>query len=253
MTTPGRGQLLMLVDWDNLDRRRGGTDPETKYRVYLQQALMMAVRVSGAADVDVRLYGGWIDEGQLSRAGNAVAAVSAGDPLLPARHPSKREVLRGSVELARSLMERPDFEPSTYDELRGPDRVRLARGGAFEACTLTRSECPAHMARKFTKSWNASCPTPGCGVSADHAFVRRRQKMVDTMLTCDALLARANGYEALAIVSSDADFVPACLSAAGIHDLRVLLLQPWPGLRPEYLQPLVAAGVECLELGLDAR
>lgn len=253
LSTPESGRLLMLVDWDNLDRRRGGSSSEIRYRVYLQRALTAAVRVSGAELADVRLYGGWLADGQLSRKGNEIAAVSTSEPLLPARHPDRREVLRGSIELVRSMMHTPSFEPSTYEELRGPRRVQLSRGGGFDACALDGPGCPAHLARKFTKAWNASCPTEGCEVSADHAFVRQRQKMVDTMLTCDALSARSAGYETLAVVSCDADLVPASLGPATTDDLTVVLLQPWPGLRPEYLKTLEDAGVVCLDLGLDAR
>ena len=59
---------------------------------------------------------------------------------------------------------------------------------------------------------------------------RRRQKMVDRMLACDAIFAAARGQSPVGIVSDDDDLLPAALSAhAADRGDAVLMRRRAPG------------------------
>ena len=151
-------QGLALVDYDNLcpDNR---SEPEVELRTAeLLDSLARASQAAfpGLRELDVRLYGGWLDE-------LGIPSLSARWllPLLP--------VLRGR---RRGMIVRPTLATTMLQfpgvELRGTVRLQARR---------------------------------------------RRQKMVDAMLGCDAVFAAALGQSRVGIVSDDDDLLPAALSA----------------------------------------
>ena len=55
-----------------------------------------------------------------------------------------------------------------------------------------------------------------------------RQKMIDTIISCDAMFVSHDKNEIIAIVSDDDDLIPAFLSASGNHCDAVVLIRKRP-------------------------
>lgn len=151
-------QGLALVDYDNLCP---GNRSEPEVELCTAELLDSLARASQAAfpglrELDVRLYGGWLDElGVPSPSARWLL------PLLPALRGRRRGLIVRPA-LATTMLQFPDVE------LRGTVRLQAKR---------------------------------------------KRQKMVDTMLGCDAVFAAALGQSRVEIVSNDDDLLPAALSA----------------------------------------
>lgn len=151
-------QGLALVDYDNLCP---GNRSEPEVELCTAELLDSLARASQAAfpglrELDVRLYGGWLDElGVPSPSARWLL------PLLPVLRGRRRGLIVRPT-LATAMLQFPDVE------LRGTVRLHAKR---------------------------------------------KRQKMVDTMLGCDAVFAAALGQSRVEIVSNDDDLLPAALSA----------------------------------------
>ena len=151
-------QGLALVDYDNLCPDNSS---EHEVEIRTRELLDLLARATlavfpGLRELDVRLYGGWIDEHGVHSA-SALWLL----PLLPVLR-GRRQGLIVRPTLAMTMLQFPGVE------LRGTVRLRGKR---------------------------------------------RRQKMVDGMLGCDAVFAAARGHSRVGIVSDDDDLLPAALSA----------------------------------------
>lgn len=238
----------LLVDFDNLNDRQGRADIQVQVAYYLQQALEVFTLETDVYRVTVRLYGGWLARGVTSRRGSEVASALEAAAILPAPHPAGSGILRGTVELATSLVADPSTHwPDTFSTIPGAQRVRLAQRPHPDGCA-SNTDCPAQHVTRFTKSRLSVCPTDGCHVSAQTAFFERRQKMVDTIMACDAIDYAYEGTE-LGIVSSDLDLIPAVARAAQATHRKTMLIEPWRRLTEDYVDVLTARGViiQCLE------
>ena len=188
-------QGLALVDYDNLcpDAR---SEPEVEIcTADLLDLLAGASRAvfPGLSELDVRLYGGWIDE-------HGVHSESARWllPLLPALR-GRRQGLIVRPTLAITMLQFPGVE------LRGTVRLQGTK--------------------------------------------RRRQKMVDGMLGCDAVFAATLGQSPVGIVSDDDDLLPAPLSAHAADRADAVLMRrraPGQGLNDRSAKEY-GLRIQCLE------
>lgn len=211
-----RKSALVLVDYDNL-YPEPPADPSSLLRHdILSIADSLARVVPDVEVIQLRFYGGWVMNGLLSRqASELSSALSVADPF-PSRHPARSGVLHGSVELALTLLAVPNIDlGDTVRPRRGLSHVRLSGAPVPAGCVKHPTSCPATILRRFTRRWSSRCSATGCPVTNRDGFIRLEQKMVDTMLTCDALHACDRlGLSALAIMSTDVDLMPCLLSVA---------------------------------------
>ena len=151
-------QGLALVDYDNLcPGNRSELEVEIRTATLFESLARASLAAfPGLGELDVRLYGGWLDE-------QGVPSPSARWllTLLPALR-GRRQGLIVRPTLAMTMLQFPDVQ------LRGTVRLQAKP---------------------------------------------RRQKMVDTMLGCDAVFAVGLGQSRVGIVSDDDDLLPAALSA----------------------------------------
>lgn len=156
-----------------------------------------------AREVTYRLYGGWNGEVPETRVALRELTERA------VRHTPKRIA---STRLRFQLAEAPLWDSS----LRLLRTVRKIRHSHI-AATLSASEnCPQHEDCSFDylKQWcGGSCPETDCPVSLAEVASGFHQKMVDTLLTADALtIARDALAQLVMIASDDEDMVPAMLA-----------------------------------------
>lgn len=241
---------LVLVDYDNaFPPNAAFSDQEIALTVetWLRD---IATRMPTVARLDVRLYGGWYDESDLSRHGASVVRAMAAMPDFPLRNSDGR-ILRGIISLASTPLSLPHGPPllGTYRKRGSLPRIRLSKQPYPDACAQVDDRCPAAILKSFTKHSNRECPVDSCSLNAADAFVIHEQKMVDTMLATDLLIAcrDPSTYFAVVVVSGDSDFVPPMLAARTLDGVRLLQLRPRVEEASGYATAvLVDAGIEVI-------
>jgi hypothetical protein len=227
MVEQANRRAALLVDFDNCVRR-GQQDLASQLRAWLTHTVGTIVSADAHLDhVLVRLYGGWMQGGVLSRAGSEVAgALPQADPF-PSRRPDGR-VMSGTVELALGLAESPGrvFDDTVRRKNSAP-RLRRDREGLNGKCHDDTATCSIKMIARFTAATHRLCPTPSCGVTSGEAFLIQEQKMVDTMMTCDVLyLSQDPTLVATYVATDDTDLLPPLIAAATRRSGSATLISP---------------------------
>ena len=160
-------------------------------------------RTPSASEITIRLYGGW--HGDVPHTPHRLRdMVTRAIDQAPKR--SSRTRLR--LELADS----PIWDKS----IRILRSVRVNQMNRLHAQITSSSTCldPAACSLASFATWcQGSCPTSGCPVRLATVARTHGQKMVDTLLTADALvIARDQLADAVILASDDADMIPALLA-----------------------------------------
>jgi NYN domain len=233
MTSAGADTLVVtcvvLVDYDNAFPPSAGFSDEEVAHAFEGWLRQLAGHFPDAEHFEVRLYGGWYDDANLSRHGSEVARILTLLPEFPRRLAGDR-ILRGNISLAVSPLSSLGGTPllGTYRRRGSLPRVRLSKHPYPDACAQVDAQCPAAILKSFTKHSRRECPVDHCSLVASDAFVVHEQKMVDTMLATDVLLTGTLFPEnaAVVVVSGDSDFVPPLLAAKIVGRVRLVQLRP---------------------------
>ena len=214
--------VVVLVDYDNveeLNRRRGLLD-----LLSLSLVKLPAQVLPDNAVVETRLYGGWYEYDRPTPLAERLR--SEIDQHFPAvirltdqGHPRR---IRTIVQLARSLLIRPsDHLLNTFRSHRGTPRLN-SLDTPYPGCSIPDNCLMSALSPWLTKR---TCPVSTCDAKLQDVFVRRGQKLVDTMLTADAIfMASYQSGVTLVIVTNDDDLWPAICTAghlgASIHHIH---------------------------------
>jgi hypothetical protein len=223
------GVCLILIDYDNAFPPNADLSDDEIALDVERLLRRFSDRYPNASRFEVRLYGGWYDESNLSRRGSEAARLVTLMPEFPMRVQTGR-ILRGSIDLAVTPLAADSTRPllGTYRRRGSLPKVRLTRHPYPEFCAQEDQHCPAAILRSFTKNVRRECPVDACSLVAADAFVVHEQKMVDTMLATDVLTASQmpDVYSAIVVVSGDSDFVPPLLAARAIGHVELLQVRP---------------------------
>lgn len=244
------GTCLVLVDYDNaFPPNQSFTDEEIAHDVetWIRR---LSGRFPDIARFEVRLYGGWYDDADLSRRGSEVAQKLSKMPEFPIRLPSGL-FLRGGISLATGPLASASEAPllNTYRRRSSLPRIRLSGQPYPESCVQASATCPAAILQSFTKTVHRACPADGCATRANEAFVVHEQKMVDTMLATDVLTASrlAPSGSVVAVVSGDSDFVPPLMAAHMLGGISLVQLVPRENESSEFASfTLASAGIDVM-------
>lgn len=206
-----------LADLFNLDLWPTGRPPGVPdIRLGLDRLTEQVLEtVPSAREVIVRLYGGWHgDVPDTQRDLRDMVSREAADRPRRRKHQMFRLELaespvwdrnvpiRRSVRLVRSRRLRTKVDQPPNCAI-GPDRCSLSSFGAW--CT-------------------GRCPEKGCPVRLPDVVSRYTQKMIDTLLTADAMAIRYEGMADIVVLASDDDdLIPAMLALAA-SDLALVHL-----------------------------
>lgn len=161
--------------------------------------------VPAAREVTVRLYGGWHGNTPHSQAGlrHMVSTAISDTP--------KR---LGKQRLRLQVADHPIWDSS----MPILDSVRHHRVTRLTAQIVSPPDCPLDQACTLPafRTWaRGRCPESICSVELRHITSRYRQKMVDTLLTADAMaIANDALADVVVLASDDDDMVPALLALA---------------------------------------
>ena len=181
--------------------------------------------VPSATDVTIRLYGGWHRE-------TLDSPVDLRSMMSRAIDNNPRRV--GAQRIQVQLADHPIWEPGTLllRTLRESPVARMNVRPTRSASCASPTTCTFDALR----SWCVGrCPETSCSVRLPDIARRTRQKMVDTLLTADALaIIHYRLAEAVVLASNDADMIPALLALSAST------------LRPTHLRRRFATGSDDL-------
>lgn len=241
----GRG-VAVLVDFDNVFV--GAIDSPEQVAAAIDRLVRLAIsRASHADHVEIRLYGGWLDEGLYTRRASELQSAMSGTPKFPMRHPARSSILRGDVQLVTRLAAVPDLEwGHTLRQRSGLPRVRLADQPYPNACVHQSSACPVRALLKFAGRPGRECSAAGCGVTNRAAFRVPEQKMVDVLLSCDTIAYSRAAWNVM-VISSDLDVLPAVVMSATEFSGPVSLVRSVAKSADLYVDELSTLGVSVLD------
>ena len=165
------------------------------------------------AIADIRLYGGWYEHDRPTFLAQQLRSEIAQHfpAVVQLDAQAARRRIRAVVDLARSLLVRPDTDLlGTLRYRRGAPRLRSTTPpsrncAAPNNCALSSLQDQLKRPR---------CPHQDCQVELREAFQQPQQKLVDTMLTADAIfVARSATPTKLTIVTNDDDLWPGICTA----------------------------------------
>ncbi len=201
----------VLIDFDNFFP--GEIAAREQLDQDLRRAVDCALNVEPAlTHVEVRLYGGWLENGVLTgRASELQAQVGA--PSFAARHPRQPGLLRVTTILVTRLAAVVDLEwGHTLRSRLGLPQLRLADRPRPADC-VDHEQCPVRIVRSMSRGRQRQCSIDGCTVMNADAFLVREQKMVDSLLVCDTI-SYSQTSSALVVLSNDLDVLPGLVQAA---------------------------------------
>lgn len=164
--------------------------------------------------VDLRLYGGWFEDGLLTVHASKLVADIVGIRF-PMQHPKGHRLLRGRIGLATGPAALSGRQyGGTLTSRSGLKAIRLMDDKQPDGCA-SEENCAVRALKRLTKRSTSRCPTALCEVQNKDAFRHKEQKMVDTMMAIDTLhLAASFPQQRVIVASDDVDLVPALEVAA---------------------------------------
>ena len=214
--------VVVLIDYDNVEeinRRRGLVDLLSVSLVRLPADVLPDNTL-----VSTRLYGGWYEQDRLTTLAESLRLeIDQRFPtVLRFTERGHQRRIRALVALARSLLIRPNSDfLNTYRSRPGGPRI-TSRSAPYPGCSMP-DHCLMSVLGPLVS--RRSCPVVTCEARLRDVFVRRGQKLVDTMLTADAIfMASSQSNLTLVIVTNDDDLWPAICTAghlgASIHHIH---------------------------------
>lgn len=216
----------ILVDYDNVEeinRRRGLYNLVRTMLTTLPEAA-----VPDNSIADIRLYGGWYERDRpTSLAQELREEIAQHFPaVIRVSGPATGRRVRTLVDLARSLLIRPDTDLlGTFRHRRGPPRL-MSNAAPAPNCAVP-DNCP--LSRLHRQLKRPRCPELACHVQLREVFYQPQQKLVDTMLTADAIFV-ARSQPKIAIVTNDDDLWPG-ICTAGYLGAAIYHVHPQRGRR----------------------
>ena len=216
-TKVGTMTAYCLADLFNLSLWRPGGNPNyADVREGIGELISEVLCVVPAArELTIRLYGGW-------HGGSSQWAYDLRHMVARSLRHFPRRVKHQRLRL--QMADHPIWDRS----IRLLGSVRDSRVSHVSARIAVPSNC--HSADDCTlsalRSWHrGACPEPNCAVELGHILSQTRQKMVDTLLTADALTIASDAIADTVILASDEDDMLPALLALAASGLQLIHLR----------------------------
>jgi uncharacterized LabA/DUF88 family protein len=211
---------VVLVDFDNcrndrLDRAISRGNPSlADYRTVFDEmvsAMVAALRTCEMrSEFSFRFYGGWYES-------------VSGDPTdlhdmvvkCIMHHPRQLSGQRLNFEVAYAPLFRKDMR---FDATLRTEAWKQPEGKVNDLATCMKAQNSSRCPAVHTLScWiRGKCPESGCPGRLRDVASRRGQKIVDTLVVADAVIAGASDiYDRVVILSADDDLLPGLLFHSG--------------------------------------
>ena len=222
--------LRFLVDFDNVERGISRAGPASLARILVSRVPSQVLAKHEHSVV--RLYGGWREKGQATRAAqDLIPKISRESPLyIGVMHSGVSLKVRVNIEMADRPIGASSQLPATMVRDRSLRSFR-ALPQPWLNCT---DEATCGLSSMSNIRHTTSCSKKGCRNTISDILVRDEQKMVDTLIVADlAHNVFSERATHVVVVSSDSDMWPGILLAlrAGCQVLH------FPGVRGQRTDP----------------
>jgi hypothetical protein len=212
--------MEILVDYDNLERdvARAGM-----FALCTRLGVLIGQRRTAVPDrCRVRLYGGWYENKQFTRAAEKLIADI--DQVFPDAIAWQTKENPGKcltqAELAVSLQADPGRHLfHTFRERKFCAQLKCDTT-YFDGCN--EQYCPMREVADFL--YQQKCPNYTCRVSQADVLSKGEQKLIDTMITSDMIFLATQGEQDIVVISSDDDIWPGVRTAVQLG-AQVTLVQ----------------------------
>lgn len=193
------------------------SDIEAKLMVPIRAMLSNHVDIN---QIDVRVYGGWYQQGSLTdKASTAFTLLSGIDCATPLQNGERW--VRWRMENVISAYGTNHFWDNTYRQKNGLPRIVVKTDAHRDKCGIDKMHCPVEIVKKISKGAGKICQVEDCTLKAEDIFQTFGQKMIDTMMACDILtIGDEPETEAIAVMTDDVDLLPA-LVVSSLKNNRV--------------------------------
>lgn len=205
----------VLVDFDNcrnerLKRAIGRGKPSlSDYSDVFNEIIsgvINALRTSVRSQFDFRFYGGWFESvsGDPTDLHNMVIQCIA-------QHPRQLSGQRLNFEVAYAPLFRGDMRLEATlrtESWKKPD----GQVNDLATCMKAPGDSKCQALHTLSCWMRGRCPEPNCSRRLGDVASRRGQKIVDTLVVADAVIAGVSGiYDEVVILSADEDLLPGLL------------------------------------------
>ena len=199
---------IIIIDYNNIFCQNYNLTTTQK------EAIMTSVIskiVNDHAEIDyieVRFYGGWYRERELTRVGSQVITEHLSMSLFPVVVNGRR--IRGEQKIVDTLNDIDYIWYNTYREKHGLPRLVFSPEAKGALCDRNKLLCPINILKRFSKSSTRLCSIEGCSTSNGAAITQMGQKMVDAMMVCDIIsFSMDKDLCSLVVLTDDVDLFPA--------------------------------------------
>lgn len=209
-------RTAVLVDFDNcrndrLDRAIGLGNPSlADYQSVFDELISSTVSKlrtpTSRSEFYFRFYGGWFESttNDPTDLHNMIVQCVANHP----RHLNRQRltfeiayapIFRGDLRLEATLRTEPWSRPE-------------GRVNALAKCMLPGSTSQCQQLAALNSWLRGKCPQSSCAGRLKHIASRRGQKMVDTLIVADTVIAGLSGdFDHVVVCSADDDLIPGLL------------------------------------------
>jgi len=241
--------VIVLIDFDNFYPNAHQQQTFEYLQHDFNRIISTALDVDNLAQyIHIRLYGGWMENGSWSRLASLLQQEISKYSFFPISHPKHTGLLRGSIDLATSLLYLPSVVwQNTRKQKNGLPRIQLDRTVLSSKCEDNKDACPFKIIEKISRKRGKTCSVHGCITTNSSAFKVIEQKMVDTILSLDILFAsEQNHVSALIIMSDDIDFHPAIALASTRSNKSIVIACKNVNLFDDFLFTYTDKGIDIL-------
>ena len=199
-----------IIDFDNYVEDHSILNSESEFNLLINEILSKIVD-EHTDYILIRFYGGWYNNGTLSRNGSLIQQRISSNRFFPISRNGKK--YHGEVELASSinLLHGYTFD-NTHRIKNGLPNIRLDKQHLNNYCSNSNEICPARILDKFTRRKDKECATNGCTVINQDDYKHSDQKMVDTMMSLDIVdYGEHPNVNKIILFSDDTDLVPSVI------------------------------------------
>ena len=199
----------MIVDFDNFFPKNMNDYSIEEMNVFFDRIVEIILqRFNNISFVNIRLYGGWYKGVNFTQKASMLSSMLANVRIFPVIVENK--IISGTIEMVHSQYGLDGYIwYDTYREKAGLQKFRIDSSKMGEHCSSNENVCAVKILEKFVRK-QKMCQNAGCTTVQQNVFIRREQKMIDTMMACDII---AYGGEenifSIFIVSDDVDIFPS--------------------------------------------
>lgn len=202
-------KAVVILDYNNVFCQNYNLTVERRKSIMLSVIRQIVIFHPSVDFIEIRIYGGWYQGFELTRAGSQVMSEHLTMELFPILT-DDNTIIQGEQSIVQSISEVDFIWYNTYREKQGLPRLIINREARKPICDEQRTRCPIHILESFARKASRICSVEGCLTNNSSAFVSMGQKMVDTMMVCDILTYSTKpDTQVICVLTDDVDLFPA--------------------------------------------